>query len=144
MTVCTLGLGAVDLYNTLPFVNDGERADFTKTLEYLDEHFVGCQNVIYKRYVFFSRQQGEHESIQDYVAALRKHASACDFDGITSEQIIRDRIVCGLHDHRQHQALLSRPKLALKECILECRANEQSKKQAADMGNHNRKPEVTN
>ena len=111
-------------------------------LEYLDEDCVG-RHFILERYVFFSRQQGEHESIQDYVAALRKQASACDFDRITPEQIIRDRIVCGLHDDRQRQALLSRAKLTLKECILECRANEQSKKQAADMRIHNRKPEST-
>ena len=77
------------------------------------------------------------------MAALRKQASACDFDRITPEQIIRDRIVCGLRDDRQRQALLSLAKLTLKECILECHANEQSKKQAADMRIHNRKPEST-
>ena len=137
MVISIIGLGVVDLYNSLPFANDGERADFTKTLEYLDEHFVGRQNVIYERYVFFSRQQGEHESIQDYVAALRKQASACDFNGITPEQIIRERIGCGLHDDRQRQALLSRAKLTLKQCLLECRGNEQSKKQPADMRIHN-------
>ena len=67
----TLGLAALDLYDAIPFGAENERSYLTKTLDYLEEHFVGKCNVIYERFVFNSRLHGG-ETFTQYLTSLRK------------------------------------------------------------------------
>ena len=135
--VAIMGMEAIDLYHSLPFANVGEKANVSKVVEYLEEYFVGKRNEIFERYVFNSRQQQDGESVQQYIAALRKQAAFCRFESITPDKILRDRIVSGVQDEKLRRSLLSRSKLDLKECITECRMRQQAEKQAATMASGN-------
>ena len=101
-----LGMNAMDLYDSLPFANDDERSEADKVIKYLDEHFDEERNVIYERFLFYNRQQEEGESFAQYLAALRKHATQCNFDSITPKEILRDRLVSGIQKESLWQALL--------------------------------------
>ena len=120
--VTILGVGAMDLYDSLPFANDEERQEVKAVLGYLEQHFLGRRNTIYERYLFSTRQQEEGETFQHYLAALRKHAAHCDFENITPNQILRDKLVYGIRDEQVRKMLLARKKLTLDECIEECRS----------------------
>ena len=101
-----LGMNAMDLYDSLPFANDDERSEVDKIINNLDEHFDEERNVIYERVLFYNRQQEKGESFVQYLAALRKHATQCNFDSITPKEILRDRLVFGIQNESLRQALL--------------------------------------
>ena len=46
--VTILGVGAMDLYDSLPFANDEERQEVKAVLGYLEQHFLGRRNTIYE------------------------------------------------------------------------------------------------
>ena len=129
--ITAMGLEAVDLYDSLPFASASDRKDLSKTLDLLEEHFVGESNVIYERYTFHCRQQEEGETARDYVSALRRLVQSCAFDQITPEEILRDRMVCGLRDPALRRSLLQRKNLTLGDCISEARSAERARAQNA-------------
>ena len=127
-TIVTLfGLDALYLFDSLPFATEADKSDLKKTLGYLEDHFVGKANVSYERFIFNTRGQQEGETFPQYLAAIRQQASLCDFDNITKDQILRDRLICGIRQESVRQALLGKQNLTLGECILHCRSQEQSR-----------------
>ena len=52
-------------------------------------------SVIVQRYQFNSRQRSTSETVAEYVAALCKLAEHCNF-GDTLDEMLRDRLVCGI------------------------------------------------
>ena len=94
----------------------------TKVLELWETHCIGKTNVIYERYKFNNRSQEQTESIDAaYVNALRALAESCDFLAL-KDQLISDRIVCGVRDNALRRKSLQESKLALEKCVDICRA----------------------
>ena len=54
--------------------------------------------------------QKEGESISDFIANLRRISEHCNY-GTILEDMLRDRIVCGVRDKRIQQRLLAEPDL---------------------------------
>ena len=50
--------------------------------------------------------------------ALRKLSEACEFDTITPNEILRDRLIFGIHDTKVRERLLLFIKFALKRTLL--------------------------
>ncbi|XP_062511184.1 uncharacterized protein LOC134187081 [Corticium candelabrum] len=50
-----------------------------------------------------------------------------------TEELMRDRLVCGVHEDSLRKQLLAKTELPLTECIDLCRAHESTTKQAKDM-----------
>ena len=69
--ITCIGPAALDTHEGLPFKDDDERNDIDTVLKLWDEHCVGKVNVIYERYKFNGRDQKEHETIEQYITALR-------------------------------------------------------------------------
>jgi hypothetical protein len=65
----------------------------TKFKEYCEPR----KNLTYIRHVFFTRIQGQHESIDSYVTDLKTKAKPCEFEHLL-DGLIRDRIVCGIQN----------------------------------------------
>ena len=80
------------LYNALPFASDDEWKDL-KTLDLFEEHFVGKRNDIYERSWFHTYQQNELRSNLEYIPALCRMSSACNFESITLDELLRNRIL---------------------------------------------------
>ena len=69
--------------------------------------------------------RNQPEPISSYVASLRILANKCEFGTLTDE-LIRDRIVCGIHSDRVRKHLLYESKLTLESAVTICKSNEQS------------------
>ena len=100
------------VYNGLYFDSEEDKKKLPKIMEKLDELAIGKVNGTYERYMFNSRNQEADESINGYVAALRKLAQTCN--------IIRDRIVLGVRSKQTRKRLLQERKLTLSKCIDIC------------------------
>ena len=130
--ITCIGKEALEVHNGLPFQNDEQKADINKVLELWANHCLGKTNIIYERYKFNNRSQEQPESIDNYVTALRALAETCDF-GALKDNLIRDRIVCGVRDNGVRRKLLQESELTLSKCVDICRANEATTAQLKDM-----------
>ena len=130
--ITCIGKEALEVHNGLPFASEEEKSNMTKVLELWETHCIGKTNVIYERYKFNNRSQEQTESIDAYVNALRALAETCAF-GALKDQLIRDRIVCGVRDNAVRRKLLQESKLALEKCVDICRATEATSAQIKEM-----------
>ena len=86
-----------------------------------------CQprkNVPFERYCFNRRAQEPGESYEQYRTALRKLSEGCEFDSITPDEILRDRLIFGIRDDKVRERLLREPRLTLNKTDEICRAAE--------------------
>ena len=70
-----------------------------------------------------NRMQEQAESIDTYITTLRALAETCDF-GTLKDDLLRDRIVCGVRENVIRRKLLQESGLTLSKCVDICRANE--------------------
>ena len=75
--ISCLGADGIQVMNTLPFKCDADRQKVDKILKLLDEHFIGQENVSYKRFKFYSWTQALDETVEILTLiceCFRKHA----------------------------------------------------------------------
>ena len=82
----------------------------------LTEHHSPAPSEIVQRFKFNSRFRHAGESVATYVAELRSIAQTCDY-GTSLDEMLRDRIVCGINDDRIQQRLLSEKGLTYKKAL---------------------------
>ena len=82
-------------------------------------------NVTIERYNFNKRDQLPGESFQAYVADLRNKANTCQY-GELKEELIRNRLVCGISKDNVHKLLLREADLTLPKAISICQIHELS------------------
>ena len=119
-----LGADALRVYNGLPFTTEEDKTNLSKIMEKLDEFAIGEVNETYERYIFNSRNQESDESIDVYVAALRKLAQTCNFCKCLHDTLIRDRIVLRVKSKQLRKRLLQERKLTLSKRVDICRSSE--------------------
>ncbi len=81
------------------------------------------QNKTLERHKFHSRNQKQGETIESFISDLRIKAKACNFRELTDE-LICDRIVCGINSESLRKALLRDSDLTLIKAISICRIHE--------------------
>ncbi|XP_070537048.1 uncharacterized protein [Ptychodera flava] len=121
--ITCIGVDALDTHNSLPYQNEGEKGNIDKILELWTNYCAGTTNVIYERYVFNNRAQEQEESIEAYASVLRGLATTCNY-GTLNDELIRDRIVCGLRENSVRRKLLQEADLTLTKCLDICKAAE--------------------
>ncbi len=89
---------------------------FKELVDLLASHYTPKPSVIMQRYRFNSRSRQQGESVAAYVAELRRLTKFCEFGG-TLDDMIRDRLVCGIGDARMQRRLLTEPKLTYKKAF---------------------------
>ncbi|XP_021340039.1 uncharacterized protein LOC110441256 [Mizuhopecten yessoensis] len=119
-----IGQDGRGVFNTMTF--DGDTRDkieplFTKFKEYCQPH----ENTIVWRHKFNTKVQGKGETIDQYVTELRTISKNCRF-GLLTDELIRDRIVCGVNSGKLKERLLRDGELTLIRAITTCRASEES------------------
>ncbi len=70
--------------------------------------------MIAERFRFYQRNQGPDETISDYILALKRLASSCEF-GTFLDDALRDKFVCGLAGEAYYRRLLSEKDLTFKK-----------------------------
>jgi hypothetical protein len=104
-----------------------------KALELMERHCIGQTSVVYERYCFDNRNQEAGESFDAYTTVLKGLAKTCNF-GVLTDELIRDRIVCGVRDVGTRKKLLQEAQLTLQRCLDVCRSAEATASQVNAMG----------
>lgn len=87
---------------------------FEDAVSALEGHFLPKVNVVVERHTFRQRAQLPHETVNQYLAALRALSANCAFDANTDE-MIRDQLLEHLRDDRIRERLLLEPDLTLEK-----------------------------
>ena len=66
---------------------------------------------------FLYPEQRESETIDQYLTELRQIAANCDFESITPDQLLRDRLVTGTRNAKVRENLLKEKKLTLEKAV---------------------------
>ena len=106
--------------------SDTSYADIVKCLK---AQFNPKQGVAVHRYKFNSRVRQRGESVASFVAELRHLAIDCEF-GDSLNEMLRDRLVCGVNDSRIQRRLLSEADLDFLKAAL---AMEMADRDAEDL-----------
>lgn len=129
--VYLMGPQAEDIFKTFQLEHD-DKAKFEAVLKEYEDYFVPRRNIIYERVKFNTRTQQDGESVEDFVTALHALASTCDYGGLR-EDLIRDRLVVGIQDHKVSRTLQLDPDLKLQKALLVARQHETINQQLAEL-----------
>lgn len=91
---------------------------YAQLAKLLSEHFEPAPSPIIQRFQFNTRTKKMKESVAEYIAELKKIARHCDYKD-TLNDMLRDRLVCGVNDTRIERALLQESKELTFEKALE-------------------------
>ena len=105
---------------------------FDELVDLVKKHQDPAPSEILQRYHFFTRVQKPDESINDFVAQLRKLAHHCHF-GDTLDAMLRDRLVCGCRDRRLQYKLLADPKLTFEKALITAQSDEIAERGSKDI-----------
>ena len=89
---------------------------FIQIVDVLTSRFQPKRLVIAEKFLFHKQVQAADESIAELDAALRKLAIHFEF-GKMLEEMLRDRVVCGLHHEATQRCLLSEPALTYQKAL---------------------------
>jgi len=103
---------------------DGDNAKVEPVLAKFEEYCQPRKNIPFERYRFNRRSQEPGETYDQYRTALRKLGENCDFQAITPDEILRDRLVFGIRDSKVRERLLQESALTLAKTDEICRAAE--------------------
>ena len=122
-----MGEQAEDVITSLG-LSETDKVSYKAVIKAFDNHFVIKKNVVYERFVFFSRSQTESETVEEFVTTLHALAEHCNFKTLKDE-LIRDRIVGGVRDKQLSERLQLISDLTLEKAITMAKQSEQVKKQ---------------
>ena len=104
--ITIIGEDARDVYSTFNWSEEGDNAKIAPVLQKFAEYCQPRKNVPFERYRFNRRSQEPGETYDQYRTALRKLAEGCEFEAITPDEILRDRLVFGVRDDNVRERLL--------------------------------------
>lgn len=106
-TIC--GSQVFDTLLALITPKKSSEVTFSEIVTVLTKHYSPKPNEISMSYKFYKRDQKQGESAAEYIAQLRKISADCNFPDL--ERMLRDRLVCGLSDHKLQYDLLKKDNL---------------------------------
>ena len=118
--------------------------DTDEIIAAVKKYIRGQRNPLLDRIDFYNRRQQPSESFDNFYTSLKELFKSCDFTEINicptcnaqmcracrklissvHTEVMRDRIVVGIHDEETRHKLLAAKNLTLEEAILICRAEE--------------------
>ena len=104
------------LFRNLLAPNSPAERTYTELIELMKTHKTPTPSIILERLKFFKRDRQENKNIATYRAELRKLSRFCDFRN-NLEDMLRDRLACGVRNNRMQQKLLSEPTLTLAQSV---------------------------
>ena len=133
------GMDVQDIFETLtdPGHPDGTTPDphnvYEKAVRTLDAHFLPKLDTPYERHLFHRMRQEENETVDQYVARLRRQGQNCKFPDL--DDCIRDQLVDGCRSLRLRRKLLEKGSaLTLVYAQMIARTLEAVELQSANMG----------
>ena len=108
------------------------KLSYRELTEVIKDHYVPKPSVIVQRYKFNTRVRANDESISTFMAELRALSEHCEF-GASLDEMLRDRLVCGVNDDRIQRRLLAEPTLDLKRALEIAHGMETAAKDVRDL-----------
>lgn len=105
---------------------------FKELVELVQIHQNPKPSVIVQRFKFNTRFRKPGESIASFVAELRNLSEHCDFQN-TLEEMLRDRLVCGINDEQIQRRLLAETTLDFKKAMKIATSMEAAVQNAKDL-----------
>ena len=130
LSVC--GAKTYKLIRNLVAPDKPDSKTFKELAELVQNHRNPKPSEIVQRFKFNSRFRKEGESVATYVAELRQLTEHCNFGGVL-EDMLRDRLVCGINDDRIQRRLLSETTLNFKKAYEMAVGMETAAKNARDI-----------
>ena len=105
---------------------------YNELVKQLTTHYDPTPSETVQRHKFHSRIRKDGESVATFVSELRAIATYCNF-GATLEQMLRDRLTCGIHDDKIQNRLLAESKLDFKKAMEIALSIEEASKRAKEL-----------
>ena len=112
----------------------GNENKIEPVLKRFGEYCEPRKTVPFERYRFNGRMQEPGETYEQYRTALRKIETGCNFDFITPDDFLRDRLVFGIRDNKVREWLLREANLSLAKTDEICPAAEGTRAQMKIVG----------
>ena len=112
------------VFRTFTWASPDDAKKISAVVSKFEEYCIPRENTIYERFLFFTREQRESETVDQYLTELRQIAANCDFESITPDQLLRDRLVTGTKTAKVREHLLKEKKLTVEKAIDIARAAE--------------------
>ena len=96
---------------------------FAEIVNLLQNHFSPAPSEIVCRYKFHTRSRQQGETVSTFMAELRRLADTCNFGNVLND-MLRDRLVCGINDERIQRVLLAERTLTLQQAYSKSLAEE--------------------
>ena len=128
----TCGAKTYQLIRSLVAPRKPADIEFTCLIEEVRKHFNPKPSVIVERFQFHSRVRQSGESVSTYVAELRRLSQHCEF-GASLDDMLRDRLVCGISDNRIQRRLLAEADFAFKKALELAQAMESADRNTQDL-----------
>nr|XP_058968946.1 uncharacterized protein LOC131795390 [Pocillopora verrucosa] len=122
--LAVIGKEANKVFRTFTWASAGDEKKIAPVLKQFEDYCIPRENTIYERFLFFTRDQRESETVDQYMTELRQIAGNCDFESLTPEQLLRDRLVTGTRNGKVRENLLKEKKLTLEKALDIARAAE--------------------
>ena len=124
-----IGAAAYKLLRNLVAPEKPGDKEYLALLEAMRQHHSPIPSEIVQRFKFNSCFRQPGESISTFVAELRSLAEFCNF-GSTLNEMLRDRLVCGVNDDSIQRRLLAEEKLTFQKALELAQAQETASKNA--------------
>ena len=121
--ISTYGPATYQLIKDLVVPEKPTARTFEKLVRLVNAHKNPQPLTIVQHFHFHSRSQMETETIPQYVAILRQLSTRCNF-GDALDDMLWDRLVCGLRDAALLRRILSEKDLTFQHAIDICQAHE--------------------
>ena len=104
-------------------ISDDDRKNYSRVIAKFDAFFKIRKNIIFERARFNGRSQREGESVEQFITSQYNLAENCEYGGMKGE-MIRDRIVVGIHDKALSEQLQLDAELTLEKAKKRVRQRE--------------------
>ena len=135
-----VGPATYRLIKTLSLPRKPTDYSFSELVKMVKSHFHPKPSPIMKRFEFNTRSQQEGETVGVFVAALRSIAEHCEYPEDILNDMLRDRIVCGLRDKAVQRGLLKESKLTYQVALDTALAAEAATNDAKQLHDTHRQP----
>lgn len=130
LTVC--GPKTYRLIRGLTAPEKPKEKSYETLTELLEKHYNPRPSEIVQRFKFNMRTQKPGESLADFVADSRRLSEHCNFQ-TALEDMLRDRLVCGVRDKRIQRRLLAEDSLTFQKAWSIATAMDVADRNAADL-----------
>ena len=132
----TLNKKAMSVWKTFTWANDEDMYKLDIVMAKFEEFFQPKKNITCERNKFWTMQAKPGASFEQILADVRTQLKKCDFDKITVDEIIRDKMITLISDSSLRKNLLKKADLKLDDLIAEARSHYSARSHLAECEYH--------